>query len=275
MKNLEGKVIAITGAASGIGQALAAELAAEGADLAVADIDAAGLSRTVDLLSHSNATATSHVVDVSVASAVHGFAHEVTRSHGCVDVIINNAGVGSVDTIERATYEDFEWVLGINLWGVIHGVKAFLPLLLERPEGHIVNIGSVNSYLPFPTNGPYNISKFGVDALTQTLMVELADTNVSVSCVYPGGVRTNASRNARHTSADDHHRFESAARMSPEHAARRIVAGIERDRRQIYVGADARVLSAARRFAPMTTLRVVAMAARRLQQRPTRESRHS
>lgn len=273
MKELTGKVVALTGAASGIGRALAIELASSGADLALADIDACGLEQTIQHVTGWASIVTSYEVDVSDRRAVESFADDVMRDHGRVDILINNAGVGCVATVEQATYDDFDWVLGINLWGVIHGVKAFLPLLRERPEAHIVNIGSVNSYVPFPTNGPYNISKFGIDALSQTLMQELAGTHIAVSCVYPGGVRTHASRNARHTTADDHNRFESVARMNPQEAARRIVAGIERDRPQIFVGADARLLAFARRLAPMSTLRLIGLAAQRFQRSSTSKKR--
>jgi NAD(P)-dependent dehydrogenase (short-subunit alcohol dehydrogenase family) len=122
-----------------------------------------------------------HLVDVSNQTAVEQFAAEVEGMHGGADIIINNAGVACMAAIEDATYEDFAWVLNVNLWGTIHGVKAFMPLLRRRSAGHIVNIASINAYVPFPSSGPYNISKFGVDALSQTLMQELRGSTISVS----------------------------------------------------------------------------------------------
>ncbi len=273
MRNLSGKVVALTGAGSGIGRALAVELVRQDASLALADFDEAGLKETADLCPDQGPKVTTHLVDVSRRDEVEAFARAVVDDHGTVDVIINNAGVGSVATFEEVDYEDLEWVLGVNLWGVIHGVKAFLPLLKRRPEAHIVNIGSVNSFLPFPTNGPYNISKFGVDALSKTLMQELAGTGITISCVYPGGVKTNASRNARHTTAQDHARFEGAASLSPDEAARRIIAGIKQDRRRIVVGVDAHLLAISHRLLPMTTLRMINWAARRPQSAGRRRNR--
>ncbi|NOY55555.1 MAG: SDR family NAD(P)-dependent oxidoreductase [Actinobacteria bacterium] len=262
MKDFSGKVVALTGAASGIGRALAVRLGEEGADLALGDVDEAGLNETAKLVDRSPKV-TTHVVDVGDRHAVEAFALAVERRHGGVDVIVNNAGVGCVATVEDATYEDFDWVIGVNLWGVIHGVKAFLPLLRKRPEAHIVNVASVNSFLPFPTSGPYNISKSGVEALSETLMEELSDTNVSVSCVYPGGVKTNISRNARHTSDEENVEFERRAMATPDQAARRIIRGIKKDRKRIVVGVDAKLMVIARRLSPLGTLRLVTWGWRR------------
>lgn len=165
MQDLSGKVVALTGAASGIGRALAVGLASEGAHLALGDIDAEGLRTTAGMCGHGP-TVTTHVVDVADRSAVEAFARAVVRDHGGVDLLVNNAGIGCVATVEQSTHDDFARVLGVNLWGVIHGVQVFLPLLRQRPEAQIVNVASVNSFVPFPTSGPYNISKFGVDALS-------------------------------------------------------------------------------------------------------------
>lgn len=263
MKDLAGKVVAVTGAASGIGRALAQCLAQEGAALALADIDAAGLARTADGIDGSPRV-TTHVVDVSDPEAVAGYARAAREQHGAVDVVINNAGVATVATVEASTYDDFAWVLGVNLWGTIHGVKAFLPLLRERPEAHIVNISSVAGYLPFPTNGPYSVSKYGVTALSETLMAELWGTSIHVSCVHPGGVKTAISRNTRYTTADDHAQFERMARLTPARAARIIVKGIKRNRRRILVGADARLMALFRWLFPIRTLGLVSWMWRRM-----------
>lgn len=263
MRNLTGKVVALTGAASGIGRALAEELAGQGVALALADVDESGLAVTADRLG-GRTRVTTHVVDVADPAAMRGYAREAAAAHRVVDVVVNNAGVGSVTALEDATYDDIAWVLGVNLWGTIHGVKEFLPLLRQRPEAHIVNIGSVNSFLPFPTAAPYSMSKFAVRALSLTLMQELGGSTIRVSCVYPGGVRTNASRLSRHTTATDQERFEKAARMSPEVAARRIIAGVRRDRQEIVVGVDAHLLYTATRLFPQATTKAIAAVAARM-----------
>lgn len=270
MRDLSGKVVALTGAASGIGRALAGELAGHGAALALADVDDAALAVTAERLGERTRV-TTHVVDVADPAAMRRYAGEAASAHGVVDMVVNNAGVGSVAPVEDASYEDIAWVLGVNLWGTIHGVKEFLPLLRQRPEAHIVNVGSVNSFLPFPTAAPYSMSKFGVRALSLTLMQELRGSTIRVSCVYPGGVRTNASRMSRHTTATDQENFERAARMPPEVAARRIVTGIRRDRQEIVVGADAHVLYTATRLLPMVTVKAIAAAAARMN-RATRDT---
>jgi NAD(P)-dependent dehydrogenase (short-subunit alcohol dehydrogenase family) len=144
-----------------------------------------------------------HLVDVGDHAAVERFAAEVEEVHGGVDVIVNNAGVACMAAIEDATLEDFAWVLGVNLWGTIHGVKAFLPLLRQRLSGPIVNIASINAYLPLPSNGPYNVSKFGVDALSQTLMAELRGSTIRVSCVYLGVAKANIARHSRYATESD------------------------------------------------------------------------
>ena len=154
MRDLWGKVVVLTGAGSGIGRALALRLGGEGARLALCDADGAGLTRTARLVEGSPKV-TTHVVDVADRRAVGQFAVAVEREHGAVDVLINNAGVACVATVEEATDDDFAWVMGVNLWGVIHAVRVFLPLLRARPQAHIVNVASVNSFIPFPANGPY------------------------------------------------------------------------------------------------------------------------
>ncbi|MBN1171788.1 MAG: SDR family oxidoreductase [Micromonosporaceae bacterium] len=264
MRDYSGKVVVLTGAASGIGRALAIGLASEGAHLALCDVDAEGLRVTAGACGRSPHVTTS-VVDVADWAAVQAFAQAVERDHGGVDMLINNAGISCVATIEQTTHDDFARVLGVNLWGVIHGIQAFLPLLRQRPEGQIVNVASLNSFVPFPTSGPYNVSKFGVDALTQTLMAELSGTAITVSCVYPGGVKTNIARNARYVTDSDAAGFEHRARISSEQAARRIIRGVKRGRQRIIVGADARILAFAGRLAPQSTLRLVTWGWRRIE----------
>ena len=168
----------MTGAAAGIGRALATTLAGEGCDLALSDVDEVNLEETARRVREIGRAVSTHVVDVADRDAVFRWASDVASEHGGVDVLINNAGVAVLATIEEVDYDDFEWVVGVNVWGVVHGVKAFLPLLRQRPEGHIVNISSINGMLPFPRNGPYNLSKFAVAGFTETLVQELRGTGI-------------------------------------------------------------------------------------------------
>jgi NAD(P)-dependent dehydrogenase (short-subunit alcohol dehydrogenase family) len=266
MKDLKDKVVVVTGAASGIGRALALRLSAEGAALALADRDESGLRATADMVGTA-ARVTTHVVDVGDRARVEAFARETVQAHGRVDVLINNAAVNTYRTVRDSTLEDFEWVLSANLWGTIHTVQAFLPLLEQRPAAHIVNVSSIAGLLPFPMNGPYNVSKAGVAALSETLMVELAGTGIAVTCVHPGGVKTNISRNARYTTAADHALFDRLTLTSPEHAANAIVAGLKRGRKRVFVGLDARLLHWLRRCLPLSSLDLVAWQARKLAER--------
>lgn len=262
MKDLAGKVAVVTGAGSGIGRALAVRLADEGARLALVDVDADGLRRTAEAAARSPRV-TTHIVDVSDRPAVEALVADVVAEHGVVDVVVANAGVACMATVEDSSYDDFEWVLGVNLWGVIHVVKAFVPLLRSRPAAHVVTIASVAAFVPFPTGSAYSTAKWGVAGFSQTLAMELAGTNVAVSCVYPGGVRTAIARSARHATADDAREFERRAMTSPDGAARVIVRGIRRGRERILVGADARVLSFAHRVAPQGSQRLVGWVWRR------------
>jgi NADP-dependent 3-hydroxy acid dehydrogenase YdfG len=266
MTHLAGKVVAVTGAGSGIGRALGLALVERGAAVALADIDPVGLAETAGKCNSISAVST-HVVDVADPAAVTCFADEVLTAHSTVDVLINNAGVQAVATVEDLTLDDYAWVLGVDLWGVIHGVKAFLPHLRTRPEAHIVNVGSANSLVPFPTASAYVAAKHAVDGFTGSLQQELSSTPVRVSMVYPGTVATNAARNSRYVTEREAEATERTALTSPQRAARLILRGVERNRSRIYVGADMRVLAAANRLAPMTTRRALAYAARRIMDR--------
>jgi NADP-dependent 3-hydroxy acid dehydrogenase YdfG len=264
VRQLSGKVVALTGASSGIGRALAVRLVEHGARLALADVDQQGLAETARTTGQDGLAISTHHVDVSDQAAVEQFATEVDSMHGGADVIINNAGVACLASIDDTAYDDFAWVLGVNLWGTIHGVKAFLPLLRRRPAGHIVNMASINAYLPFPNSGAYNVSKFGVDAFSQTLMAELRGSSLSVSCVYLGMTKTNIARNSRYATEADATDFESRAGLSPDAAARAILHGVQRDRETIVVGVDARAARLARRLSPTFSRRLLALAWKRL-----------
>jgi NAD(P)-dependent dehydrogenase (short-subunit alcohol dehydrogenase family) len=249
MTKLQGKVVAVTGAASGLGRALALALTQRGAHVALADIDAPGLQATAHLLG-SATRVTTHVVDVRQLDAMEQFARDVEAQHGGADVIINNAGVAVLRHFEHIPLKDLAFVLDVNLWGVIHGIRAFLPLLRKRPDGHIVNIGSVNAFVPFPQNSAYNMSKYAVLALCETLTQEFADDAIQVTCVHPGAVRTNLLRNSPGFTAAQVLHFDSIAKTTSEAAAEAVLRGIERNRKQVLIGKDAWLMHWAKRLAP-------------------------
>jgi NADP-dependent 3-hydroxy acid dehydrogenase YdfG len=254
MKNLNGKVVALTGAASGIGRCLAIQLSDLGCHLALADVDKKGLQETVTLLANTTKVS-SYIVDVANKDRVYAWAEEVVAEHGHVDVVINNAGVSSSARLDEISYEDFDWVFNIVFYGVLYSTKAFLPYLKERPEANIVNISSVNGFFPFPKNGPYNAAKHAVKALNQTLIQELRHTSVRVTSVHPGGIRTNIVRNARFAEGGGDKSaivkdFDKVAGTSPEKAASIIIGGLQKNRKRQLVGKDAVVIDLLVRLFP-------------------------
>ena len=246
MKNLNGKVIALTGAGSGIGRCLAIQLAQHGSHLSLSDVDEAGLKETKELLSKDIVVST-HIVDVADREQVYAWAENTVKDHGHVDCIINNAGVTSIASIEEIRYEDFNWVFNVVFYGVLYGSKAFLPHLKQRSDAHIVNISSVNGFIATPRNGAYACAKHAVKALNQTLQQELRNTSVNVTSVHPGGVKTNIARNARSYDSKEIHQeqivsFDQIAGTSAEKAASIIIKGILKNRKRQLVGFDAIVI---------------------------------
>ncbi len=252
MESLQGRVAAVTGAASGIGRALAIELANRGAHVALSDVDEAGLAETVGRCEGRGVKVTSQVLDVSDRDAVFAWAEQVAADHGAVHLIVNNAGVALSATVEHMTDDDIRWLMDINFWGVVHGTQAFLPHLKTAGEGHVVNISSVFGLIGIPTQSAYCASKFAVRGFTDALRVELEIERscVSATTVHPGGIRTNIARNARMDASADRiageadrarREFDRVARTSPDRAAQRIIEAVLRDRRRLLIGADARV----------------------------------
>lgn len=280
MKKFSGKTVVITGAASGIGRALAVNMASRGASLALADNNEAGLAETAEAVTPACANLRTYSLDVSDREAVYRFADRVAQDFGHVDLVVNNAGVALSETVENMTYEDFEWVMNINFWGVVYGTKAFLPYLKQAPEGCVVNVSSVFGLIGVPTQAAYNASKFAVRGFTEALRTELAGTAVHAICVHPGGIRTNIARNSRfHTGLDgsmDRNRavadFDRIARTSPEQAAETIVQAIRRNRERVLIGTDARVIDWVQRLLPDNYTRLLNsalnMQARRSRQEP-------
>jgi NAD(P)-dependent dehydrogenase (short-subunit alcohol dehydrogenase family) len=259
MTDLRNKVVAVTGASSGIGRGLALELVARGAHVALADVNETGLAETAAQAAGPTRV-TTHRVDVRDRAAVERYAAEVEAQHGGADVIINNAGIVVRATIEEMSYEAFASVIDVNFWGVVHGTKAFFPLLRKRSEGHIVNISSINAMVPFSHNGPYNASKYAVLGLSETLMQELRGQPIRVTCVHPGGIKTNIVRSAAGVSSREAAAFDRIAMTSARGAARTILNGVEKNRERVYVGIDAKVMAAAKRVIPETTVRAAGSA---------------
>jgi len=275
MKDLRGRVAAVTGAGSGIGRALAEELARRGAHLALCDVDEAGLTETVGRCEGAGVKVTAQRVDVADRDRVHAWADEVAGEHGQVNLVVNNAGVALGSTIRSMSFEDFRWLIDIDFWGVVHGTNAFLPHLERSGEGHIVNLSSVFGLISVPTQSAYNAAKFAVRGFTDALRMELKIAGSPVSCttVLPGGVRTNIARNARMdasvaTMAGDTERarrnFDRIAITTPERAARRILQAVEHDRARVLIGPDAQLIDLVSRLAPGVYQRVMIAGARRL-----------
>jgi short-subunit dehydrogenase len=253
MRDFNGRVAAITGAGSGIGRALASTLARQGAHIALSDLDDTGLAETVAECESFGVKITSQHVDVADRNAVYAWADSVVADHEKVNLIINNAGVALGATVESMSYEDFEWLMNTNFWGVVYGTKAFLPYLKLSGEGHVVNLSSVFGLISVPSQSAYNAAKFAVRGFTDTLRMELdiEDTNVSVTTVHPGGIKTNIARNARldpsiadvagnaENIAED---FERAFITSAEKAAEQILTAVRRDRRRALIGPDAKAI---------------------------------
>ncbi len=197
---LDDKVTAaVTGAGSGIGRALALDLARRGCALALCDVDAERLEATAEMVASAGAVATVAVVDVAARDSVRAWAEAAMHDHGSVQLVVNNAGVALGSTVECTSYEDAEWLMGIDFWGVVHGTKAFLPHMLAADEGCIVNLSSVFGLIGVPTQSMYNAAKFAVRGFTESLSIELAARRSSVRAllVHPGGIRTDIARRAR------------------------------------------------------------------------------
>lgn len=278
MKDFRNKVAAITGAGSGMGRELALELARRGCHLALSDVNDAGLAETAKQASAFGVTVTTAIVDVSRREAVFAWADASARAHGKVNLVFNNAGVSHAATAEGASIADFEWVMGINFWGVIHGTQAFLPHLRASGDGHVINTSSLFGILAMPTQSTYNASKFAVRGYTEALRMELElhGAPVSATCVHPGGIATNIAKAGRIDAALEH----VTGRTREQHvkladamiqtttaasAARQILAGVERNARRVLVGPDAKFLDVLVRLLGAAYQKILIARARRLQ----------
>jgi NAD(P)-dependent dehydrogenase (short-subunit alcohol dehydrogenase family) len=249
------KVVAITGAGSGIGRALAAQFAERGARIALCDIDKQGLDETLSMLPKATETR-AYIVDVSSRRSVFGFANDVCRDFGIAHYVVNNAGTSIIASFKSITLEQIERVLAVNLWGVIYGSKAFLPPMLDQREGCIINISSVYGLVATPGSVAYTMSKFGVRGLTETLWQELEGTGVRAVLVHPGGINTNISKNSTRARVEDEfeRRVEEANLKqmitAPRDCAREIVAGLETGKKRLLVGNGAKAVHRISRLFP-------------------------
>ncbi len=257
MKTLSGKVVAITGAGSGIGRALALQAARAGARLALADWKRDAVEETARL---AGAPCLVREVDVRDDGAVSAFAADVARELGGADAVVNNAGVSLAATVGRMKREDFQWLFEINFWGVVRGTEAFLPQLREKPDAHLVNLSSIFGIIAVPGQAAYNAAKFAVRGYTEALRQELHGSSVHVTCVHPGGVRTNIARNGRmlETSRGEtvqegelERSFDAVAKLSPEKAAAIIWRAVARDAPRVLVGWDAFWIDKLQRLLPV------------------------
>ncbi|MFO1111678.1 MAG: SDR family NAD(P)-dependent oxidoreductase [Bradyrhizobium sp.] len=261
MTAIQGSAAAITGAASGIGRALAVELAARGCDLALADRDEAGLAAVAAELGKSGRKVTTHRVDVAAPTEIGEFARAAVAAHPSLNIVINNAGVALLGHFHEIDQAQFEWLMNINFWGVVHGSRAFLPHLAQRKAAHIVNISSIFGIIAPPGQTAYCAAKFAVRGFSEALRHELAlaDSPVKLTVVHPGGIKTNIVRNMRTGAGvtDNARRSESIerfdtefARTTPQAAAQTIIAGIEKNAPRVLIGGDAKFMDLLQRFRP-------------------------
>jgi NAD(P)-dependent dehydrogenase (short-subunit alcohol dehydrogenase family) len=275
---VSGKVVAVTGAGSGIGRALALGLAARGARLALSDVDVAGLDQTVAAVTARNGEVHSAPLDVGDRDAVLAWADAVAGHYGVVHQVYNNAGIAFSRTVLDSEWSDYERVLRVNLWGVIHGTKAFLPHLIASGDGHVVNVSSLNGFMAQGEMSHYCTSKFAVRGFTETLRIEMLDARhpVAVTVVHPGGIKTNIATNALESARalgmeitpDDEARQKTyndkLLKMTPEDAAEIIINGVEAGRPRVLVGRDAKVVDTFVRALPARYVKGVVAFGRRM-----------
>ncbi|MDH2414760.1 SDR family NAD(P)-dependent oxidoreductase [Nocardioides sp. CER19] len=272
MKSLKDKVVVITGAGSGIGRALAVDIARRGGLLALSDVNEAGLAETVELAKQAGAVQVkSDRLDVADRAAFRSYADEVLAHFGRVNVVVNNAGVALSGRVNDLEWDDIDWIIGIDFWGVVHGTKLFLPALIESGDAHIVNISSLFGLVSMPDQSFYNAAKYAVRGFTEALREEMLidGHRVGVTSVHPGGIKTAVARSARYSAKDDPSasaKFfdEKLAKMPPEKAAEIIVKGILKNQARVLVGLDAHLIHNFGKFTGSRYQDIVAFGAKRV-----------
>ncbi|MFV5515126.1 SDR family NAD(P)-dependent oxidoreductase [Acinetobacter gerneri] len=271
MKNFKNKVAAITGAGSGMGQQLAYLLAKEGCHLSLSDVNEKGLAETLELVKPFNVRVTTKKVNVANRDEVKTWAEDTVQNHGSVNMIFNNAGVALGATVEGETYEELEWIMGINFWGVVYGTKEFLPYIKKTGDGHIINTSSLFGLTAQPTQSGYNATKFAVRGFTESLRQELDIENCGVSalCVHPGGIRTNIANDARMNDSlrslgmnpeKSAKAFNKLLRKPAVEASQEILDAVLKNKRRLLIGNDAKTIDIMQRILPTGYQKVTAFA---------------
>lgn len=267
MRVLKDRVAVVTGAASGIGLAVAEHLAGQGCHLALVDNQDEGLRRAAERLSMIGRRVSAHCVDVSDKVQIQALPMEVLAHHRQAHILVNNAGVSLAGPFETYTLDDLEWIMGVNLWGVVYGCSVFLPYLRQREEGHIVNVSSDFGLLGFPTKSAYCTTKFAIRGFSEALRAELHGSQIGVTCVYPGAVDTELIRSARTrdpAKRDLEARFVADRGMPVNVVARRIVRAIERNQGRVLIGSDTYLIDSLTRLFPGLVNELVARFYQRL-----------
>jgi NADP-dependent 3-hydroxy acid dehydrogenase YdfG len=271
MTDIKGKVAVITGAGSGIGRALAYDLARRGAKLAISDVDTAGLAETAKQVRVIGAPVHEQRLDVTDRAAVLSYADTVVAEYGTVNLVFNNAGIAFSGDVEAMTFEQIERVMDVDFWGVVNGTKAFLPHLIASGDGHVVNISSLFGLLSMPSQSAYNAAKFAVRGFTESLRQEMIINRhpVQVTCVHPGGIKTAIARNAGAVEGKDAAKLAEyfdakLAKTSPEQAAKTILRAVIGNRPRAVVGLDAKALDVFIRAVGPSYQRIFSMFAGRM-----------
>ena len=259
MKELKGKVVALTGAGSGIGRGVAMAMMRQGATLAIADINEVGLNETAAMIAEAGGKVSATILDVSNSADISQWASNIISQHGQADVVINNAGVTLAATGSDQSHDDLAWVMDVNFWGVVHGTRAFLPHFLERNSGHIVNISSIFGLFGVAGQSAYCASKFAVRGYSDSIRVELDKSNVNMTVVHPGGIRTNIVNSVRFRLQGDEAPSKGEfiakankllARTEPDDAGEQIVKAIQRNKARLLIGRDAKYIDIMQRLMP-------------------------